>query len=193
MNTIDHIMAALDERNIAREVGNIHDEARLRFPLERNTVESFDEFSDLTGDYFNYHFSRCVANGGRFSPADASGRAKALLERAYRRRNGDIVSAYNDAHDGTNGGMRVILDVLADGLKEEAVEHYVRYVFDRLIAPNAWGAKVRIIEQFIERCGPQLADSIQRNQPERYAQNYRDLIAAFVQGLRQTSSMFRSL
>lgn len=193
MNTIDHIMIALDERNIARVVGTTHDEARLRFPLQRNTVRSFDEFSNVTGEYYAYHFSHCVAQGGRLSPADARGSAKELLEREYRRRHGDIVTAYNDAHDGTNGGMRVILDVLADSLKEEAIARYVRDVFDRYVAPNAWENKVRLIEQFIDRCGAQLASSIRPDQPERYAQNYRELIGAYVQGLRQTSSLFRRL
>ena len=193
MNKISNIMAALDERHIAQTVGIPHDEARLRYPLQRNTVGSFEEFAAVAGNYYNYHFSRCVSSGGRFSAAEAAGRAKELLEREYRRRNGDIVTAFNDAHDGTNGGLRVILDLLADGLKEESVTRYVRELFDRQVAPNSWEDKVMIIRQFIERCAVELSSSIRRDQPERYAQNYRELIQAYVQGLKQTSSMFRSL
>lgn len=193
MNAISHIMTALDERNLARTVATPHDEARLRYPLQRNTVNTFEEFTSVAGDYYGYHFSRCVANGGRLSPAEARGRAKELLEREYRRRNGDIVTAFNDAHDGTNGGLRVILDMLADGLKEESIGRYVREVFDHFVAPNSWQDKVTIIRQFIDRCGVELSSSVNADQPERYAQNYRDLIQAYVQGLRQTSSMFRSL
>jgi len=193
MNAISNIMTALDERNLARSVGTAHDEVRLRYPLQRNTVDSFEEFTAVAGDYYNYHFSRCISNGGRLPAAEARSRAKELLEREYRRRNGDIVTAFNDAHDGTNGGLRLILDQLADGLKEESVGHYVREVFDRFVAPNSWEDKVSIIRQFIERCAVELSSSIRLDQPERYAQNYRELIQAYVQGLRQTSSMFRSL
>lgn len=186
-------MAALDERTIAREVGILHDETRLRFPLERNTVETFDEFSELVGGYFNYHFSHCFTDGGALPPSVAWGRAKEMLQRQYRRSNGDIVTCYNDAHDSTNGGMRAILDILADGLKEEAITYYVEAVFDRLVKANQWGDKVAIIREFIDRCGAELAGSIQADQPERYAHDYRMLIEAYVQGLRRTSSMFRSL
>lgn len=193
MNAITNLMTALDERTIARTVAMIHDQARLDFRLSRNTVNSFDEFTEGIGGYFNYHFSRCMAGGGRLSDTEARGRAKELLEREYRRRNGDIVMAYNDAHDGTNGGMRAVLDLIADGLKEEAIGRYVREVFDREVTPNSWDDKVMIIRQFIERFGSELATSIRRDQPERYAQNYRMLIESYVEGLRRTSSMFRSL
>lgn len=193
MTNINNIMAALDERTLAREVGAAHDEARLRYPLQRNTVGSFEEFTAVAGDYYNHHFSRCVSNGGRLSVAESRGRAKELIERQYRRRDGDIVTAFNDAHDGTNGGLRVILDLIADGLKEESIMRHVREVFDREVTPNSWDDKVTIIRQFIARCGGELSSSIRRDQPERYAQNYRELIEAYVHGLRRTSSMFRSL
>lgn len=124
---------------------------------------------------------------------DAYGKAKTLLENGYRRKNGDIISAFNDAHDGTNGGMRVVLDTIAEGLKAEAVERYITDVFDRIIAPNSWQKKVDIIEQFIAYSGPYLSSSIVADQPERYAQNYSELIRSYIEGLRQTSSMFRRL
>lgn len=193
MPSIRTILAALDEREIARRVGVPHDEARMRYRLERTTVNTFDEFADLVGDYYAYHFAACVANGARLSRSEAIGRGKELLDREYRRRHGDIVSAFNDAHDGLNGAMRGILDTIADGLKFESMERYIREVFDRHIAPNAWEVKVEIIRQFIRECGANLASSIHADQPERYAQNYQELIRTYLNGLRETSSIFRRL
>jgi len=193
MPRIDALLAALDERHIARRIGLRHDEARLRYPLHRNTVGTFDAFSTVIADYYNHHFTQCVSNGGALAPSEAAGRAKELLERQYRRRRGDIVSAFNDAHDGTNGGLRVVLDTLAEGLKAESVERYVRDVFDQHVAPNAWEAKVEIIRQFIRQCGANLASSIRADQPERYAQNFQELIRSYVDALQQTSSIFRRL
>jgi hypothetical protein len=193
MAAIDTLLAALDDRQIAHQVGLAHDEARMRYPLRSNTVGSFDEFSDLIADYYNHHFSQCVSPGGCLPPSEAAGRAKEALDREYRRRQGDIVSAFNDAHDGTNGGMRVVLDTIAEGLKAESVERYVREVFDRIVAPNAWEAKVEIIRQFIARRGGTMASSIQADQPERYAQNYQELIRSYVEALQGTSSIFRRL
>ena len=193
MPAIDNLLTALDERHMAQAVGLHHDEARMRYALGRNTVSTFEEFTVRIGDYYNHHYTRCISGGGGLSRAEAAGRAKEILEREYRRRKGDIVSAFNDARDGTNGGMRAVLDNIAEAIKVEAVERYVREMFDHHVAPNAWEDKVEIIRQFINRCGGNLSSSIQAQQPERYAQNYQELIRSYVDALQGTSSIFRRL
>ena len=193
MTTIGSLLSALDERVMARQIAIPHDEARVQYSLHSNTVGSFHEFSDVISDYYSYHYTSCVSNGGQLSLSESAGRAKELLEQEYKKRQGDIVSAYNDAHDGTNGGMRVVLDTIAEGLKAESVERYIRDVFDRHVTPNSWEQKVSIIRQFIVQCGAHLSPSIKAHQPERYAQNYNDLIRSYVDGLQRTSSMFRRL
>ena len=193
MTTITSILDALDERNIARAIGIPHDEARLSYRLNSNTVSNFDEFAFTLGDYVRHHSSRCIASGGTLSLTEATGRAKEILEKAYHRQNGDVVTAFNDAHDGTNGGLRHVLDVIAEALKTEAVEHYVREVFDRSVAPNSWEDKVRVINEFIARYGPVLSSSVSLSEPERYAHNYKELIRSYVESLQRTSSVFRRL
>lgn len=193
MATINTLLAALDERTIAQRIGIPHDEARLQYHLRANTVGSFDEFSEIIADYYTHHYSTCVSRGGHLSPRDAAGRAKELLEQQYRKRNGDIVTAYNDVHDGTNGGLRVVLDTIAEGLKAESVQHYIRDAFDCHVAPNSWEQKVEIIRQFIAKCSASLSSSIRADQPERYAQNYNELIRSYVDALQRTSSIFRRL
>ncbi len=193
MATVDNLLADLDERQIAQRVGLPHDEARMRFSLQSNTVDDFDEFTDLIADYYSHHFTECISEGGSLPRTESAGRAKEILEREYRRRNGDLVTAYNDAHDGTNGGLRAILDRIAEAIKVESVERYIRDVFDRHVAPNAWDEKVEIIRQFLSRNGAQLASSVEEDQPERYAQNYQQLIRSYVDALRATSSIFRRL
>ena len=193
MATINLLLSALDEREIARRVAVPHDEARMQYRLSSNTVAGYGQFSDIITDYYNYHYTKCISHGGTFGRDDAYGKAKELLESEYRKKRGDIVSAFNDAHDGTNGGMRVILDTIAEKLKAEAVERYVTSIFDRIVAPNSWEQKVEIIRQFITYSGPYLSSSIVTDQPERYAQNYSELVRSYTEGLRQTSSMFRRL
>jgi hypothetical protein len=193
MAAIDNLLAELDERRMAERVAMPHDEVRARFPLRKNTAEDFDQYTDLLGEYYNHHYTQCVTRGGSLPRAEAVGRAKEILEHQYRRRNGNIVTAYNDAHDGTNGGLRVQLDLIADALKTESVERYVRDVFDRHVRPNAWAEKVSIIRQFIARCGANLASVIQADQPERYAQDYQALVFSYVQALQATSAIFRRL
>ena len=111
---IHSLLAELDERTIAQKIGIPNDEVRMRFSLPSNTVSSFDEFTRIIGDYYNTHFTACISNGGNLSTSEAASRAKELIENEYRRRNGDIVTAFNDAHEGTNGGLRYILDIISE-------------------------------------------------------------------------------
>lgn len=193
MATINSLLAHLDERTIAQRIGIRHDEARLSYHLQSNTVSDFPQFREIITDYYNYHDTKCVSMGGRLPDSEAYGRVKELVERAYRKRRGDIVSAFNSAHDGTNGGMRVVLDTIAEGLKAEAVERYITDAFDRHITPNSWEQKVDMIRQFITYCGPNLSSSIRADQPERYAHDYSELIRSYVECLQQTSAIFRRL
>ena len=174
-------------------MGIPHDEARLSYVLPRNTVADFREFERIIGDYTNYHFARCVSQGGQFSAAEAIARAKEVLETEYRRRGGDLITAYNDAHDGTNGGLRGILDVIADHFKTEAVERHTRQVFDLYVQPNSWEEKVEIMRQFLARCGQDLSASVRVDQSERYARDWQALVRAYVEALQRTSTVLRRL
>jgi len=191
MGALESLLAAMDEVAIARNVGNAHDETRMQYALNINTVRSFQEFSDVITDYYSHHFSRCVAYGGLLPRFEATGRAKEIVEQEYKREGGNITRAYNDAHDGTNGGLRIILDRIADHLKAESVERYLRDIFDRYVEPVSWEQKVDIIRQLFVRYGHLLSPTIRTNQPESYAQNYEEIIRVYVDALRETSSVFR--
>jgi len=191
--SITNLLAELDERYIAQKIGIRHDEARMGYHLSSNTVRDFDEFTRVIGDYYNWHFSSCISRGGSLSSGEAASRAKELLEKEFRRQNGDIVMAYNNAHDGTNGGMRAVQDIIAEGLKAQAVEHHIRDAFDRYVAPNSWEQKVNIIRQFIDHCGTFLSSSICSDTPERFAHSYNELIRSYIDALQATSSIFRRL
>jgi hypothetical protein len=193
MTSYSGLQSEIDEKAIAQRIAIPHDEARMRYHLDSNTVADFEEFSQKIGDYYNYHFTSCVSFGGSLSASEAISRAKEILDQEYRPKGGDIVTAYNDSHDGTNGGLRLILDKIAEKLKAESVERYIRDAFDRYVAPNSWEHKVEIIRQFIGRCGSLLSSSIRSDQPERYAQNYQELIQSYVTALQNTSSIFRRL
>jgi len=193
MASVNSLISELDERNIAQRIGIKHDEARMRYSLSSNTVGSFEEFNRTIGNFLNHQVSTCISHGGSLSVGHAASWAKELVDREYRRRGSDIVGAYNDAHDGTNGGLRAILDVIAEGLKAESVERFIRDAFDRYVTPNSWNKKVEMIRQFIDYCGNHLSSSIRRDQPERYAHNYQELIQSYVTALQQTSSIFRRL
>ena len=193
MGSIESLLSAMDELAIARNVGIPHDEARMNYSLSSNTVGSFEGFTGVIADYYNYHVSRCVVHGGYLSRSAAASRAKEILEQDYRRRGGNILTAYRHARDGLEGGLRNVIDRLAEQLKAESVKWYIRDAFDRFVDPSSWGKKVDIIRQFITRYGHLFSSSIDASNPERYAENYEELITAYVESLKNTSSVFRRI
>jgi hypothetical protein len=193
MGSLSTILEQLDERYIAKNIGIPHDGARGSYRLATNTVPDIDMFRQIIGDYYNYHFTTCVSHGGSLSATEAQGRAKEIIESNYRNHGSDFVGAFNDAHDGTNGGLRIILDKIAQQLKEEAIERHIRKVFDDEVKPNSWEDKVDIIRQFISRCGQDVFQQVDVSKPERYASNWTELIRAYIDSLRKTSSLFRRL
>ena len=80
MGSLDSLMAETDELAIARNVGISNDQVRMNYSLSKNTVESFDEFSDVIADYYNHHIKQCVIHGGFLSRTEAAGKAKEILE-----------------------------------------------------------------------------------------------------------------
>lgn len=193
MGSLATILEQLDERYIARKIGIPHDEARASYRLATNTATDIDKFRQIIGDYYNYHFTTCISHGGNLPPTEAQGRAKEIIEHGYSSRGSDFVGAYNDAHEGTNGGLRIILDAIAQQLKEEAIERHIRKVLDDEIKPNSWNDKVDIIRQFINHCGPGITTYLDTSKPERYANNYTELIRAYIDSIKKTSSMFRRM
>ena len=193
MALFNQLLAALNELRIASEVTGPHDNCRAAFALPHNQALTFEDYYDLLGNYYNHHYSTCVARGGRLSRDAAIQAARGIIEREYRRRGGDIVTAYNDARDHLNNGVRAHLDLICDHLKAEAAHYYVKHVFDTLVKPNDWDTQVELIRQFIDACGTHLAATIDKQRPERYARNYEDLVNAYVSSLRDVSARMRGL
>lgn len=193
MPSFRRALLRLSERSIAQDIGLAHDEARMLFRTERNTARDEREAQDIIANYVNHHHTRAIAHGGTLSRADALGLAREILSQHYRRQNGTADTALNDAVDGTNGGLRYVLDVLADGLKSQAIERHVAEIFDQEVAPSSWEDKVELIRQLMAECGHLLSSSIRRDQPERYAHNYQELIQSYVSGLQRTASVLRRL
>lgn len=191
MNELDHILRALDERELALAVGKQHDEARLRYTLSSITVEDFAAFERLIGDYYAYHFSSCVAPGAQLPEFEARQRAKELLERSVRDQGGTLASLCADAIDGRDGGTRRVLDLICDGLKHESQSRYIESVFDRFVAPTSFDEKVEIIRQLMQKFANILPRSMNTSRPEQYAHDYKQFVRAFADALRNVARAAR--
>lgn len=192
MTILDQLIDALLEDTIAEKVGTRHEDARVRYSLPGSTVSDWPAFLRAITGYYQYHYAACVDSGTRLDEVEAQGRAKNIIENAYRREGG-IAGAFAEARTGTNNGLRGVIDALAEGIKQESVMNYVRYQFDQRVGPQDFEVKVEIIREFMGRFGHVLGGHLRYQRPEAYARDYEDLIMAYVNGLRETSAIFRRL
>ncbi len=192
MGVLEFILGELDEMYIIKHVTKRHDEARNIYQNRNMTVRDDDEFGDMVADYYNYHFSKCVARSAKLSRSEATGRAKEIIENAYKIRGSDILKAYYDGKHGTDGGMYKILDLISDTLKEESVKRHIRDVLDRHIQPSNFKEKVSIILEIFNKIGSRVP-GIDYATPERYAHNYEQLVLAISEHYKTQSMIFRRL
>jgi len=192
MSVLNRVLHELDESYLVDHITRQHDEARIAYHLRSNTVHSDAEFDSSIADYYNYHFGRCLSHGGTLSRAEAAGRAKEIIEREYRRKRQDKLHAYHNGKHGYEGGMRAILDLIMEALKEEALERHIRDVLDRYVAPTSFTEQVSLVREIIHRAGlsPRYVDAAY---PERYARNYEELVRGLVASIRAQATSFRRL
>ena len=191
MSTFQNLRDALDELVIAERIEQPHSLARDEYHLASATAKDAAECERVWGDYYGYHYSRCVSHGGRLPDYEAVQRAKRLIENQYRRRNRTILNAVRDCIEGRNGGMSQMLDYIRDGLKNEAMENFIAEVVDRHVAIDSFSQKVALIKEIYAEYG-HLLPARNRNRPaEELAADYREVLRSLTDALRDASEGFR--
>lgn len=182
MSSIDSLLEAISPRIIAKRVHIPHDEARASYPLSRNVVSDSREFEHIIGDYYNHHHASCISRDHTFPRREAETRAKAIVEVQYKKYPQPLIAAFNEALEGTNGGLKHVLDLIADSLKYDATRNYIRSEIHRSVRWDRWEQKVELIRQLI-RAQPQVLRDYQGCNPNEFASDYEPLVQAIVEAL----------
>ena len=190
MLNIHALLSELDEKTIARKITLKHDEARRTFRLHSIKVPDYDAFSKILGDYYKHHFTNALCYGDSIVEWRATQTAREIVEEIYKKKGGNISNAIRDACDGSNGGISRILDLIAEHIKNKDVEAYINGRFSEHINTIDFDEHVEVIRQFIKYFKNYLPPDFDITCPERYAHNYKELIRAYLDGLKRTSATF---
>ena len=193
MSILDDVLNAIDEQTIAQKIELRHDEFRQHYQLRSLIVRDTQEFWDETGRYYADHFAAVVAPGAKLSPAEANGRVRQILEGELRRTGRTLLNLLADARDGRNSGLAGVLNMIANGIKEESVENEIEDVFSRFVDMDSWPARVSIMREFLTRYGHMLPTAITSQPPERYASEWKQLIRQYVEAKQRMASGFRRI
>lgn len=182
MEDIVALLGKLDKRRIAEEVDTSIDEIREHYPLA--SVRSCHSCVEIIFVDFYQHLvsRRCHATFPLFEPAEALCDVRALLNEAYRSRNGDYYAAIYDAEQGINGGLEGVLDLIRETFKQRLTRAYVDLVFRDYDLDGEM--RIRMLKQFFAYCGHELSARIRTDEICRYAdrETFRRIITAYAQG-----------
>lgn len=198
MSDLRQLAHALSEQQITDNVTLPHERARRAYPHEPGErVRDQRHLESVLGDYLAYHVRATGMAVTAIARFDAVARAKQLALSGYRRRAGNreatMANLLDTALTGTRGGVWEMLDDIADGLKQEAIQHYTDEVIDRFVRIGDWPDRVRIAQQFMDLYGHMLPDRLRRQPPEAIAANFKELIQMMVSQIRNVGEEVRRI
>lgn len=186
MSIIDDIFKALDSTVIAEEVTNSHDRARMDYPRPPE-IRSYDDFLKVIGDYYMYHQQTCVSIGGSISPIQAEAEAERILIEMYQI---DQRKIFYDAQHGTDGGIRQILDYLADYMKNRAGKNYSHRIYMNYVDPISSNQQGEVCQALFSQYGDILGYYFDLDHSEKHVHELEKIIFTIVEARIQTWRKF---
>ena len=185
------VLSEMDE-DMLTLIGLPIDSARAAYVMESITVKSYDAFLETIASFYIHlmRYTGKVSDPVERSASEAA--AIKLLERAFSR-DGGFNEALFEAKNGTNGGLRLVLDVMTERFKKEEKEKHVNLVLKLALDPLNWEGKVALMGALLKRLEPFLTPKIASQPPERYTQHYETIVRGYVQSMDQLKSLLRSL
>jgi len=189
----DTVVDQINEHTIAREIGIPIDSARSSYILECSTVETKEQLIDTLQAFF-VHLHRHLAAHPIQTLDMIQVRCEtiALLQRAFRDKGGDQ-AAFVRAMDGTQGGIRSVLDILTEQYKAERRSAYVQRVFADAIAAMEWDKRVDFMLGAMKRLRPFLPQELRDEPAEKFVGNYEAIIQAYVNSLDTVNQLLRTI
>jgi len=148
---VDRILRLLDQSRVNRDVLMLHDEARESFRLPSMRARDAREFKWIVATYYQHHVRH--TGQGTASEEDAFGEVKRLLDGIYN--EDPYQEGYNVALrmglDGGRGGLREVVNQIADALKRRAMQKYMDHVYYDHISPISKADNLELSRAFYHR------------------------------------------
>jgi len=186
----DAVTAEISELALANKLGVPIDSARASFVLASSTVQSYDEFIEIVEAFF-MHMQGYLSGDVPAVPnlQHISGKAMALLTGTFRDHGGPR-GAFARARDGTEGGIRSVLDAMTEQYKKQLQIEEVNVVLEKALADMDWPDRVSFTRGAMKRLGPFLSAEMRNEPPERFAKDAGEIAKTYI---RSISSIQRFL
>ena len=83
-------------------------------------------------------------------------KALGLAEEALRKKGLSLQKVYDDAYRGTNGGIKKLLDIIAEVMERQQTQQYIEYILNTEINPTDYEEIEDLMRAFIREFGKYL-------------------------------------
>jgi len=170
-----------------------HDQARESFRLPAMVVKDPFEFQQVITAYVQHH--RAATGSPKTPDALAFSTAKRILDNEFERdpfQEGYVV-ALDMATRGTDGGLRLVINSLADFIRRTALNEYLDWTYYRFIHPLSKSQALAISRAFFERYGQLLRRHGIDVDETTFAWNTRAAFEYLRRALEQVAGLARKL
>ncbi len=169
---IQDILDMLHISVIGKKIDEPHYMIREAYKLPRYIARDYNDCCELGTKYLQYHFSKWT-NCPTLLPTDmAFAQVREILDKLQ----GGFVGAVKNAIRGREKGLVGFIDVIADSLRDEAVEKYIMYVVTTHIPPMDYDLKVRLMKEYLKKYASHILPNEQLMSPYELAANIESLI-----------------
>ena len=184
----------LDEINLDtlnRTIGSRINLARGKYFKNSVIIEDNEEFNDSVTSFYIHlmRYTQKVMDPVDSNAADRD--AFDLLEEAFANKGG-YKAAYAEARNGINGGLKYVLDMMANQFQKSEMEKRVQAVFKLALDPLDHEGQKNLITGVLKRFGNLLPSEIASLPPERFVTHYEILVKQYVKVVDDLKSIFRS-
>ena len=187
---LKYLSERLNDKNITDDITKPFDEAHATFICGKASVESYDELIDLVTGYVTHVIRHTNSLTGIIDHDRAETEAIHIFKSAYPGKN-NFNEAIVNAKNGFNGGMNTIFNAITDYLKKEAVEKHTLKTITTAIDPLDMEIKKAIVSQILLKGEDYLPQEILSQPPERYIDEYIELIMTYIQSQTKLTEILR--
>lgn len=139
------ILKELDETHVFEAITIRHDKAREDYSLHVRRITSFSEFLEQLCLYYKFH--RLHASGIKVPEAMVAGEVKGLVQQAFR---GDLTSVFIHVKHGQEGGIKRVIDGIAESLKQQEKSHWTDHVKLQSYDPSDREQRRELAQEYLE-------------------------------------------
>ena len=188
----ERLLTEIGKENLSEKVGQILDDARASYNLGTVRIKDGLEFNEAITAFYAHMFRYTGSPAGHLNRAALSTEAVDLVEKAFERRGG-YKAALAEGKYGINGGMRLVLDSMTEHLKLQEKGKYIVRVFKDAMDPLDWDAKVRLMEVFRKRIGPELPSELRDLPAKQLASSWEEIIQCYAESMDKVSELMKRL